>query len=274
MGHFVTGLWAGLSVLWAKEGVKTVLTDVAIRKAKPADKRYSLYDTGGLFLEVMPTGKKFWRLRYSEDGSRRKLTLGQYPAVSLSEARAKRDELGEAKVRGINPHEALHPARKLTFSDVALEWFGKHVEPVRTAGHAQTVRYRLEAFLFPTLGERPLDEIKAPELLSVLRPVEESGRVETARRIKQIFGQVARYGIATGACESDVSSALRGALAPKRPQHFSAITRPEDIRRLLSSMIASGVARRALRPVVQPLHPGTPRTPRRGAAGGVGRNRP
>ena len=189
-------------------------------------------------MEVMPTGKRFWRLRYSEGGARRKLTLGQYPAVSLSEARAKRDELGEARARGIAPHEALHPARKPTFSDVALEWFGKHVEPVRTAGHAQTVRYRLEAFLFPSLGERPLDEIKAPELLSVLRPIEESGRVETARRIKQIFGQVARYGVATGACESDVSSALRGALAPKRPQHFSALTRVEDIERLLLSMAA------------------------------------
>lgn len=215
-----------------------MLTDVAIRKAKPADKRYSLYDTGGLSLEVMPTGKRFWRLRYSEGGARRKLTLGQYPAVSLGEARAKRDELREAKARGIAPHEVLHPAKKPTFSDVALEWFGKHVEPVRTAGHAQTVRYRLEAFLFPPLGERPLDEIKAPELLSVLRPIEESGRVETARRIKQIFGQVARYGVATGACESDVSSALRGALAPKKPQHFSALTRPEDIKRLLSGMAA------------------------------------
>ena len=177
-------------------------------------------------------------MRYSEDGARRKLTLGQYPVVSLSEARAKRDELREAKARGITPHEALHPVRKPTFSDVALEWFGKHVEPVRTASHARTVRYRLEAFLFPPLGKRPLDEIKAPELLSVLRPVEESGRVETARRIKQIFGQVARYGVAIGACESDVSSALRGALAPKRPQHFSALTRAEDIKRLLLSMAA------------------------------------
>ena len=111
-------------------------------------------------MEVMPTGKRFWRLRYSEGGARRKLTLGQYPAVSLGEARAKRDELREAKARGIAPHEVLNPARKLTFSDVALEWFGKHVEPVRTAGHAQMAR---------------------------------------------------------------------GALAPKRPQHFSALTRPEDI---------------------------------------------
>ena len=120
-------------------------------------------------MEVMPTGKRFWRLRYSEGGARRKLTLGQYPAVSLGEARAKRDELREAKARGIAPHEVLNPARKLTFSDVALEWFGKHVEPVRTAGHAQMAR---------------------------------------------------------------------GALAPKRPQHFSALTRTEDIKRLLSGMAA------------------------------------
>ena len=91
-------------------------------------------------MEVMPTGKRFWRLRYSEGGARRKLTLGQYPAVSLGEARAKRDELREAKARGIAPHEVLNPARKPTFSDVALEWFGKHVEPVRTAGHAQMGR--------------------------------------------------------------------------------------------------------------------------------------
>ncbi len=74
--------------------------DMGFYRAKPTDKRYSLYDTGGLFLEVMPTGKKFWRLRHSEDGARRKLTLGQYPAVPLSEARAKRDELREAKARG------------------------------------------------------------------------------------------------------------------------------------------------------------------------------
>ena len=97
--------------------------------------------------------------------------------MSLSEARAEWDELQEAKAKGVAPREALSPTLKPTFASVALEWFEKHVEPVRVEGHARRVRYRLEAFLFPSLGDRPIEEIKikAPDLLAALRPVEESG---------------------------------------------------------------------------------------------------
>ena len=213
----------------------SALTDLIIRQAKPGNARYILCDGDGLNIEIMPSGSKIWRLRYAEDGHEHCLSLGPYPAVSLSEARAKRDELKKGRVHGIAPADALHATHCQTFRDIATEWIEKqsgHWVP----RHAATVRQKMEAWLFPSIGDRPLDEITAPELLAVLRLIEDKGLIDTAKRARQIFSLVARYGVAIGACGFDVSAALAGALKPCSVKPMAALTGIEDIRRLVLAM--------------------------------------
>ena len=227
---------------------QSALSDIAIRKAKAKDKRYSMLDGRGLVLEVMTTGFKFWRLIYREEGKRKKVTLGEYPAVSLVAARQKADELREELGRGVSPAEVLNPPHEMTFYNVAEEWFSQQ-EPGWTPEHAKTVVYRLKAYLYPALGDKPLREITAPELLAMLRPIESSGRVETAKRVRQIFGQVARFGVACGYCTEDVSLSLKDAMKAVKPHPMAALTQVEDIRRLVQAMNdyqGSAVVRAAL----------------------------
>ena len=206
------------------------LTDLEIRKAKPREKRYTLCDGKGLNLEIRPSGSKAWYLRYKESGKERTLVLGSYPAMSLADARSRRDELKDgASGLGLRAHSLP------TFQAVAREWLENqsgHWVP----GHAANVRQMLEAWLFPTIGNRPLKEITAPELLAALRPIEDKGHIETARRTRQVFSLVARYGVAIGACDFDVSAALVGALKPHTVKPMAALTKTEDIWRLIQAM--------------------------------------
>ena len=207
------------------------LTDLEIKKAKPREKRYTLCDGKGLNLEIRPSGSKAWYLRYRENGKENTLVIGNYPAMSLSEARNRRDELKS----GAFSLKILHARNLPTFQAVAQEWMENqsgHWVP----RHAANVRRMLEAWLFPTVGARPLKEITAPELLAALRIIEDKGLVETAKRTRQVFSLVARYGVAIGVCDFDVSAALVGALKPHTVKPMAALTRIEDIRRLIRAM--------------------------------------
>lgn len=210
------------------------LTELQIRQAKPKDKPYMLRDNDGLYLEVVPAGGQYWRLRYWVQGKEKKISLGVYPRVTLKEAREKRDDLKRGLSQGIDPKAKMKPSEAATFEIVAKQWYAKHIAGVRTPGHAKTVLYRLQRFLFPILGSRLIRELTTPELLALLRPIEESGAVETAYRVKQIAGQVFRYGIAIGECEHDLSADLRGALSPKGVRHHGTLTNTKDISGLLN----------------------------------------
>jgi integrase len=214
---------------------QAALTDVQIRKAKPKDKRYILNDGQGLELEVMTTGSKFWRLQYRVDGKRKRVTLGEYPALPLVEARQKAEELRLKLKRGVMPPDVMNPPQVPTFRVVAEEWISKQTGRWAPK-QEQTVRHRLEAYLLPTFKDRLIDDITAPELLAVLRPLENSGRLEAAKRTRQVFGQIARFGIAIGACQFDISAALANAMAAPNPKHFSAFTKQDDVKRLLGAM--------------------------------------
>jgi len=215
------------------------LTELQIRQAKPKDKRYMIRDDYGLYLEVMSSGSKFWRMRYWEGKKETKLTLGEYPFISLSEARERRNDLMKSKAHGIDPKTQLNPTviESATFEKVGREWYSKHIDGIRSKSHAETVIYRLERFLFPSLGHLNLKEIIAPILLSVLRTIEERGTAETAHRVKQIAGQIFRYGIAIGECEHDISADLRGALTPVISKHHSSFTDTKDIAGLVRAMV-------------------------------------
>ncbi len=208
------------------------LKEIQIRQAKSG----FLFDGGGLYLEVTSAGTKRWRFKYRFAGKPRLLSLGNYPTLSLAEAREKRDQLRRILAAGSDPavvREFERNAKENTFEAVAEEWFAAKMLRM-SESHRERVRRRLEADVYPWLGSKPVHEIIPPQALDVVKRIANRGAVETAHRVLGIISQVFRYAVATGRVTSDPCRDLRGALDRKSdPQHFSAITDPDQFGRLL-----------------------------------------
>ncbi|OPY67859.1 MAG: putative prophage CPS-53 integrase [Syntrophorhabdus sp. PtaU1.Bin050] len=217
------------------------LTDTKVLKARSQEKRVTLFDGKGLFLLITPQGSKLWRFKYRYEGKEKLLSLGTYPEVSLSDARQRRDEARKQLAHGVDPgatRRAMKQAKAEeteTFEVIAREWHTKFT-PTWTTGHAHTIMSRLERDLFPWVGARPINDIKAPELLAVLRRVESRGALESAHRIRTIAGQVFRYAVATGRAERDPSGDLKGALPQPGEKHHAAIIDPKEVAPLLRAI--------------------------------------
>lgn len=215
------------------------LSDTKIKNAKPQEKAYRLYDERGLYLEVSPKGGKWWRFKYRFRGKEKRISLGTYPDTKLAKAREKRDEARTLVSQDIDPsqHKKAHKAAQAnlsanSFELVALEWHSKK-SPTWSQIHADNIMGRLKRDVFPWLGQRPIAEITAPELLQVIRRIEERGAIETAHRVLSNCGEVFRYAIATGRAERDVAADLRGALQPAIKKHLAAVTEPKRVGELL-----------------------------------------
>ncbi len=218
------------------------LTDTAIKNAKPCDKTARMFDGGGMYLEISPAGGKWWRLKYRYDSKEKRLSLGVYPDVSLKDARQRRDDARKLLADGIDPGENRKAVKATkteraanSFEVIAREWFARK-SPGWATSNADKIIKRLENDAFPWLGGRPIAEITPPELLKVLRRIEERGAVESAHRMRNYCGQIFRYAIATGRAERDASADLRGALPPPITQHRAAITDPKAAAELLRAM--------------------------------------
>ena len=208
------------------------LNDTKIHNAKPSAKDIKLFDRNGLFLLITPTGGKRWRYKYRFDDKEKLLALGIYPEVSLAAAREKRDAARKQVAAGVDPGElrkSLKAAKMAesenSFEIVAREWHSKFIK-TWSATHAAHVFERLAKDVFPWIGARPIGEIRAPELLTVLRRVESRGALDTAHRVRHTCSQVFRYAVATGRAERDPAVDLRGALPPVKNDHFAAPTEP------------------------------------------------
>ena len=212
-----------------------MLTDTGIKKAKSKDKRYMLTDGEGLYLEIMPSGKKYWRLRYWIDKKEYKKSLGPYPTVSLKEAREARDEAKRSIYLRGQPLTRQEDTA-ITFKKVALEWYERRIVAIRSPRHAETVDARLKRYLFPVFGDQPIDQISSADILEALQHIEAKGKIETAHRVRGICGQVFRYGVATGQCKNDPTGALRGALTPRVGKHHAALTNRNEIAGLMRSI--------------------------------------
>ena len=218
------------------------LNDTAVRNAKPSTKAVKLFDERGLYLEVSPAGGKWWRLKYRIDGKEKRLSLGVYPDVSLKQARDRRDESRKLLADGIDPSDtrkAIKASRDKrdanSFEVVAREWFAKFSGTWDDKHGERTIR-RFERDVFPWIGARPIGELTAPELLTVLRRIESRGALETAHRALSNSGQIFRYAVATGRAERDPTGDLRGALPPARAKHFAATTEPTKLAQILRDM--------------------------------------
>ena len=206
------------------------LTDTHIRNSKPAAKPFKLSDGGGMYLLVTPDGARYWRMDYRFARKRRTLALGVYPTVTLAGARESREEARRLLAKAIDPgaakkasQRAARIASENTFEAIAREWISRQRRRLAPK-YSALLLARLEADIFPHIGSRPIAEIDAPQLLEVLRRVEKRGVIETARRLRQICGQVFRYAIAAARGNDDPTTALRGALgAPGKSRGHAAM---------------------------------------------------
>nr|WP_321499364.1 tyrosine-type recombinase/integrase [uncultured Dethiosulfovibrio sp.] len=200
-----------------------MITDVEIRKTKPGEKVIRLVDERGLSLEIRPTGKKVWKLRVWQNGKESKKTLGEYPAISLMRARQIRDEI---KSSSTSPTDT-------TFASLAHEWLDVRMKPTKVPRYIETLIYKIDTLLIPHIGDKIVRSLTAPELLQVIRKIEARGTIETARRTRQMCGQILRYGVATGRCDRDIAADLKGALQPVKTTHMATITDPPRIGQLM-----------------------------------------
>jgi len=201
------------------------LKDITVRNAKPRPKKYKIYDGEGLYLEVLPTGAKYWRMKYFFAGKEKRLALGVYPEISLADARERRSQARKVLAAGQDPVQAKQEAKRLatlkhanTFEAIAREWF-ENRKHEWAPSFADMVLDRLERHILPNLGHRPIADVQAPEVLAILRVVEGKGALEMARRVMQMCGQIFMYAIATARAQRNPVADLRGALKTPVVKH-------------------------------------------------------
>ena len=220
------------------------LTNVDIKNSKPRDKNYRLYDEKGLYLEVTPAGGKLWRLKYRFGGKEKRLALGPYPEVGLKAAREARDVARSLRANGTDPseHKKLQKTAETKqneggFENLAREWHaGK--SRVWSTIHSKNVLDRLTHNVFPYVGNAPIEDITVPELLKLLRRIEDRDAYETAHRVLGNIGEVYRYAIASGKAQRNIALDIKGALQPVKRQHLAAVTDPNRVGELLKMMDA------------------------------------
>ncbi|MFT5603447.1 MAG: integrase [Paracoccaceae bacterium] len=216
-----------------------MLTDSKIKAAKPTERAYKLSDSGGLYLHVQPSGAKYWRCKYRFLNKEKLLSFGTYPAFSLSDARAKRDDAKIQLKNGIDPalvkqrqKNRRYEAAANSFSAIAQEWLIKQ-NAVLAKETAKRKLAMLENDILPYIGKRPIAEIETFELVGCLNRIVDRGTVETAHKSRNIINQVCRYAKQTGRIKHNPASDLAGALPAKRKSHRPAIVDPQGFGRLL-----------------------------------------
>jgi len=219
------------------------LTDSKIKNFKlETDKKQSkLSDGEGLYLLVKPSGK-YWRHSYRFAGKQKTIAHGAYPKISLKEARILKNQDKQALQDGSDPaHKrkldklAINKSHSENFESIALE-FAEINRNKWSKVHFDKFTSRLRNHAFPWIGNRPIAEITAPELLAVIRRIEAKGKLHTVSKVKQHCGQVFRFGISTGRCERDVSADLKGALKPEIRKNYAFPTDPQEIGGLLRAI--------------------------------------
>jgi integrase len=219
-----------------------MLTDKAIKALKPTERQFKQGDSEGLFILVMPKGSKLWRFRYRYGGRQNDLALGEYPDTSLALAREKRSAYRKLLAAGKDP-AAVHRAEKqlkkhggeTSFEAIARKWFAVR-KPGWKDSHADVVLERLEKDIFPAIGSRQIGEVSSQELLALLLRIAARGAEETARRNRQVCGQIFRYAVASGLAERDVARDLDGALPASKKGRMAAVTDPKGVGALLRAI--------------------------------------
>jgi len=223
------------------------LFDTTLRNTRAGEKPLKLSDGGGLYILVKTSGKKFWHMAYRFDGKQKLLSFGQYPEVSLSDAREARQKARELLAKGIDPGQVKKEAKQAkkaeeqiacsTFQKVATEWFQKY-ELKLSEKHAAKLRRYLETKIFPLIGQKPVAALTPQDFLNVVSEAERLGHNETAHKIMHLCSQVMRYARITGLVQYDTAGGLTAALTSVQRTHYAAITEPKEIGILLRDIDA------------------------------------
>lgn len=225
------------------------LTNNEILKAKPQEKDFTLHDGDGLFLLVKTSGKKLWRFRYQrpESSSRTNLSLGSYPALTLAAARQMRDQYLTLLAQGIDPQkqqEEVSEQRQIEldsiFSVVAGRWFLLKSKSV-TEDYAKDIWRSLEKDIFPSIGEIPVQALKARTIIEALEPIKARGALETVRRLVQRINEIMIYAVNTGLIDANPASGVGMAFEKPKKQNMPTL-RPEELPKLMRSLVMSNLS--------------------------------
>ncbi len=194
------------------------LTDIKIRQAKPGQKSIKLPDGAGLYLEIKPNGSKLWRYRYKIDGKENLYAVGEYPQLSLQDARKSREEARELVKQGLHPSHVRKSQKDKqigenanTLQAIASEWIDKKRGSI-SPYYLNQIETNLKNDVFPFIGRYPIRQITAPQILEVLNRVADRGAKSVALNIRQWLSAIFRYGVATLRTDYDPVAALRGAI--------------------------------------------------------------
>ena len=220
------------------------LTDTYIRSLKPDVKPRKYFDGGGLFLFIPTSGSKLWRMAYRFNGKSKLLSFGEYPTVSLRDARAKREEAKQLIAKDIDPSEHKRAARQErisaerdSFQNIALEWHETRMAEF-SERHQNSVKYRLEHYVFPAIGKVHITKLETQDIMAVIKPLEQKEKFETSHRLLQTISQVFRYAVITGKAKHNIAADLRGALRTRKVTHRAALVEPEKVGQLLRDIDA------------------------------------
>lgn len=223
--------------------------------SKAKDKAYKISDGGGLYLLVNTNGSRYWRLKYRVAGKEKLLALGVYPDISLADARAKRDEAKRTLAAGGDPGEVKQTEKQAkilavsnSFEALAIEWH-EHKRPNWSQGYASDILEYLQKDVFPFIGKRAIAEIKAAEMLLVLRKMEQRGVLDKLKKTRQACRQIFTYAVITGRAEHNPVTDLAGALKAPKQKHFPHLLTEQigGFLRALSEYTGSKVTQNATR---------------------------
>jgi integrase len=216
------------------------LTDREIAGLDPKDKRYmqSTDDGLGLYIEVMTSGAKYWRMRYHKGKKEEKVTLGKYPILRLADARQMCTDIRRklALGEGTRAREILNPPAAATFGELAEQWYAKNVSEW-SKSHATDVRHKLDVYLLPQLRDKPVASITVHDLISTFKPMTLRNILPSLNKARIIAGQVLQFALSIGEVTHNVALDLKGLLPSSRTKrHFASLTVPADVARLMLSI--------------------------------------
>jgi len=229
--------------------ITRLLTNNEILKAKPKEKDFTLHNGDGLFLLVKTSGMKLWRFRYQRpaSSSRTNLSLGSYPALTLAVARQMRDQYLSLLAQGVDPQKQQEEVSEQSqielgsiFSVVARRWFLLKSKSV-TEDYAKDIWRSLEKDIFPSIGEIPVQTLKARTIVETLEPIKASGALETVRRLVQRINEIMIYAVNTGLIDANPASGVGVAFERPKKQNMPTL-RPEELPKLMRSLVMSNLS--------------------------------
>ncbi|EJS3010537.1 tyrosine-type recombinase/integrase [Salmonella enterica] len=229
----------------------TPLNHTEIKAARPAGKEYTLQDGNGLYLLIKPNGSKIWRFRYSRpvDGQRVLLSFGSLDEVTLADARKRREEYRAMLAKGIDPQarqkqqqEAEYIRRNNTFRKVAANWYEMKQAQNLAPNTIKDIWRSLEKYVFPDIGDTPVNELTARQFVTLLEPIKARGNLETLKRVLQRINEVMDYAANSGLTEFNTAANVRKAFPTPVKKHMPSI-RPEELPDLMQALSVASIER-------------------------------